>query len=72
MTRHPRGRLNEGDEGQLGVAVFVERNTVVISFAKPIHWLGLGAAQARSLAAALLKYADTVDPHSGVKHGGAA
>jgi hypothetical protein len=56
-ARHPRGQLDDNDEGGLLVQVGVRDNTVVVAFAKPVHWIGLGAHEARGLAELLLKHA---------------
>lgn len=50
------GRLNEHDQGDLAIAVGVdkENKAIVIHFGKPVAWIGLGAPQARTLVETIL------------------
>lgn len=59
----PFGKLGKQDEGELTVAMTVDRQHGVIKmvFGKPVEWLALPAAHARHLAKMLLQYADTLD-----------
>ncbi len=59
----PRGHADEHDEGELRMALAVDRaNAIVrIEFGKPIGWLGLPAQQCRELAAMLTEKAAELD-----------
>lgn len=59
-NRHPRGKFDASDEGELKLAVFVKEGTVVMDFGKPVAWMGLDARSAREMAALLTKHADTL------------
>jgi hypothetical protein len=59
-NNHPRGKLNESDEGELRLAVFEKDGTVVIDFGKPTAWIGLDAETARSFANLIVKYANNL------------
>jgi len=59
--RFPRGMLDANDEGELQLAVGQRDNVITVNFGKPVAWLGLGPAEARSLAEMLLRRADLVD-----------
>ena len=56
--RFPRGKLHEGDEGELQMGVTVNQGTVILAFGKPVAWLGLTPQIARTLAANLIERAD--------------
>lgn len=58
--RHPYGKVDETDEGELRMAVRADhqQGIVRIEFGKPIAWLGLPEAGARELAALLMTKAD--------------
>lgn len=58
---HPRGRISATDQGQTALAIAVKKNTVILDFGKPVAWIGLGASDARAIAAALLKRADEIE-----------
>ena len=53
---YPEGRMGPNDEGELAFAVGVnqESGTVVINFNKPVHWVGMGPADAVRLAEMLI------------------
>lgn len=59
----PYGKLGKHDQGELTVAMAVDRRQGIIrmEFGKPVAWLGLPAAHARHLAKMLVQYADTLD-----------
>lgn len=54
----PRGQLNEADEGGLGIGVGIMDKTLVISFGKPVRWIGMPKEQAYALAKMIRKAAD--------------
>jgi hypothetical protein len=56
--RFPQGQLTERDEGEIAFRVGVIDRKVVLDFGQEVVWMGMDAAQARSLARALLKHAD--------------
>ena len=57
----PRGRLTPCDEGEIRIAVGSKDGTVVIDFGKPTAWVGFPPADARALAASLVKHADAIE-----------
>ena len=61
--RFPFGRLGQDDEGELAVAIAADHRHGVVrfEFGKPVGWLALGAAQARSLGQMLIQKADELD-----------
>lgn len=59
--RYPRGKLRDSDEGETQIEIHAEDRTVIMSFTKPIYWLGMPASMARSLATALLAAANRCD-----------
>jgi hypothetical protein len=61
--KFPRGRADASDEGELQVAMAVDRaqGIVRIAFGKPTAWIGLGAADARAFAQLLLAKAAELD-----------
>jgi hypothetical protein len=61
--QHPYGKLRPDDEGELTVAMAVDRAQGVIrmEFGKPVAWLALPAAHARHLAKLLVEKADDLD-----------
>lgn len=56
--RHPRGKLNDDDEGELRLGITHKGGKVILDFGKPVAWLGLDPSDARSLAAMLNQHAD--------------
>lgn len=59
---HPRGKLNEHDEGGLVIAVGSEGDCVRIEFGSPIAWLALPPAQAMALAHSIILKATALSP----------
>lgn len=55
--KYPRGKFNADDEGAVKLAVTTEDNTVIINFEKPVHWIGMGKADAIEFAMLLMKHA---------------
>jgi hypothetical protein len=58
----PEGRLNLPDQGQVTLAIGIERDdkgdsVVVLRFPKPVAWFGVGPAQAMEIAVCLMKHA---------------
>lgn len=49
MEEFPRGKLNADDEGALQIGITVKDKTLIIDFGKPVAWVGLDRATARSL-----------------------
>lgn len=54
----PRGKLNEGDEGALQIAVYEQDKTIIIDFGKEVAWIGMDKATAKALANTILEKAD--------------
>lgn len=52
MSRqYPRGRISGDDDGalQMAIAHDPKTNTVIIKFAKPVDWIGLGPDEVEML-----------------------
>lgn len=60
--QYPRGKLSEGDEGQLAVAIGVTDKTLIINFGKPIIWVGLDYHSAMQLAENIIRRAQEIKP----------
>lgn len=56
--RFPQGPLTASDEGEIQFRLGVIDRKVVMDFGQEVVWMGMDAAQARSLARALLRHAD--------------
>lgn len=63
--KFPYGKASEDDEGELRMALATDHGNgiVRIVFGKPIGWLGLPAAEARTLATLLMEKADELERH---------
>lgn len=71
--RYPHGKLCEEDEGEINAILGVLDNVVVISFPKPVKWLGLDRATAINLAHQIISYANQIpEPPTGASNGGGA
>lgn len=57
----PRGRLNDSDQGELAISIGTEQGVVVMNFGTPTAWVGFPPAQARDIAAMLVKHADHLE-----------
>jgi hypothetical protein len=57
QREYPNGRLNADDDGALAMAIAADQatKTVVIKFAKPTDWIGLGAKECFALAQLLIQ-----------------
>lgn len=55
--KFPEGKLTESDEGEIAFGITHKNGKVVVSFGKPVAWVGFGPAQATELAGLLRKYA---------------
>ena len=55
--RFPRGKLDQHDEGELAMGVFIYRGEVRLEFGKPVAWLALGPDDADALAKLLTQKA---------------
>ncbi len=55
--RFPEGKLTESDEGEIAFGITHKKGKVVLSFGKPVAWIGLGPAQATELAGLIRKHA---------------
>jgi len=64
MNNYPRGKLNEHDEGETPMAIYIENNVLMIDFGKPIVWIGLHKKMALLLVDALSKKIEKmIDDH---------
>lgn len=59
-TKYPRGKLNDSDEGQTALAIYVTDKTVMIHFPKPIAWIGMSKQEALTLADMIKTRAETI------------
>lgn len=61
--KFPRGQADASDDGELRLALAVDRANGIIrmAFGVSVTWLGFTAADARLIAAALLEKADELD-----------
>ena len=61
--RFPDGKLHDGDEGGLTVAVWLDapNSAVVLEFGTQISWMGMDADTARAIATKMIALADAID-----------
>lgn len=59
--KFPRGKFNDGDEGELKIAVGVNDRTVFLTFGKSVSWIGMSSEDARKMAVYLMKQANAAD-----------
>lgn len=58
MSKYPDGKLHPGDEGELTMAMYIEKGRLVIDFGKDVSWMAFDKASLQRLIAALSeKYA---------------
>jgi hypothetical protein len=60
--KYPHGKLNDNDEGELGMAISHENGNVVLNFNKPVAWIGMPPEQAMGLAQLLIDHARMLNP----------
>lgn len=65
MSTHPRGKLNDTDDGQLGIAIGVHDNTIIVEFNRSVIWIGLDKELAYKFADAIVKHANSL--HDDIK-----
>lgn len=58
--KFPQGKISPADEGELQLGVTVHKGNVIISFGKPIAWLGMPPKETRQFANALLSHANQI------------
>jgi hypothetical protein len=61
----PNGRLNGNDAGAIALGIGVEKDAVVLRFAKPVEWIGFTPEQAVELAQSLIQRAREANRSSG-------
>ena len=63
--KHPHGKMDADDEGELSVALGIDTENGVIRmvFGKPVAWLALPSGHARHLALLLTQHAAFLDNH---------
>lgn len=61
---YPEGRHGPEDDGALVIAITADKKhgTVIISFGKPVEWIGLEPAYVKELVAFLKKQANEISP----------
>jgi acetyl-CoA carboxylase alpha subunit len=59
QREYPHGRLGADDDGALAVAIAADRKTgnVIITFGKPVSWVGMPAPEAIALANRIIEAA---------------
>jgi hypothetical protein len=61
MTNYPRGKLQDGDEGELIFKMYWRDKTFIIDWGKDVKWIGLSRKEAQDFALAILRMtADSV------------
>lgn len=60
--RFTKAPISDDDEGELNIAVGSENGNVMVRFGKPVGWLGLPPAHAKSLGAAIITRAKAMEP----------
>jgi hypothetical protein len=60
VTTYPRGKLCEGDEGQLEMRLGVQDKTVVLDFGKDLSWLGFSKDEAIAFGQAIINKAKEI------------
>ena len=60
--KFPEGKLVPSDEGEIAFGITHKNGKVVMSFGKPVAWVGFGPAQATELAGILRKHALLIQP----------
>jgi hypothetical protein len=51
----PDGKLNEEDEGEVGIAIGIKDGRVIVMFPKPVAWFGLPGEQSIEMGRTLIK-----------------
>ena len=59
--KYPQGKLTESDKGELEFSIAVHEGRVVLNWGKPVLWIGVPPAQARAIAASLLRTAEEAE-----------
>ena len=59
--KFPDGDMGFGDEGEIQFGVANNGSEVILSFGKPVAWLGMPPQLARQFAELLTKHADSVE-----------
>jgi hypothetical protein len=60
MSKYPKGKLNNDDEGELEIALTRKENVIIISFGKNISWIGFNKTLAIEFANAILEKAEEI------------
>jgi len=63
--KHPQGKLNKDDEGELTFAVAHDDGNVIINFGTPVAWLAMDPQLTADFAATLLRHAREAARESG-------
>jgi hypothetical protein len=45
VNKYPNGAIDETDEGEIKLAIYTKRNTVVIDFGKDLSWFAMTKAE---------------------------
>jgi len=61
--KHPNGKLNKDDEGEIRFAVGSHDGNVILDFGSPVAWVGMPPPLARQLAAMLIRHANAIEGH---------
>ena len=57
----PEGKLRGDDEGQVRLAIADSGGKVILDFGTSVAWIGFNPQDARNLAAALLRHAESAE-----------
>jgi hypothetical protein len=59
--QYPRGKLSADDEGEAGIAITTRDKTVIVSFAKPMRWIGMDKETALAIGRRLIERAEEIE-----------
>lgn len=55
--QHPEGKLSPSDDGEIRIAVGVEKGKIVLHFGEPTMWIGMTPEQATEIAGLMIQKA---------------
>lgn len=56
-NKYPDGKLNEHDQGEIDIMIGMENGRVILSFPKPMVWIGMPPDMAANIGVALIQRA---------------
>lgn len=57
---YPKGKLCESDKGGLNIGIATEDDTIILNFAAPMDWIGMGVEDAEGFVAIIQKHIDNI------------